>query len=275
VLVKSLLRQAGKPEQAETWREVSEMKTRFLNMAAHELNTPLTPMRLQMHLIRAGAFGPLNERQANAFGILERNLERLHALVQEILDVARIEGGGLRTNPEIFAVDAAVQEAVESFRETAHRMHVEIIVPKPSGQFIEADRNRFLQILYNLLSNAIKFTPAPGKVFVAVEVQDGRVAVRVQDTGVGLTAEQLEQLFRPFSRQHESAVPAAGGTGLGLFISRSLAEAMGGTLKATSAGPGLGSTFELVVPQAGARIEAVRQVTPEEDAIARRLREII
>ena len=251
------------------------MKTRFLNMAAHELNTPLTPMRLQMHLIKSGVFGKLNKKQDNALRILERNLERLRGLVQEILDVARLEGGGLRTNPEVFPLDEAVTEAIEAFEETARRVGVKLAAPRPSGLTVEADRNRVLQVLYNLVSNAIKFTPAPGKVFVTVERTDGHVAIRVQDTGVGMTAAQIEELFKPFVRQHEQSLPGAGGTGLGLFIAKGLADAMGGSLSAKSPGTGKGTTLEFILPTAGARIEPVRHVTAEEDAIAQRLREII
>lgn len=262
-------------QELATWQAISQMKTRFLNMAAHELNTPLTPMRLQMHLIKSGAFGELNARQGNAMRILERNLERLHALVQEILDVARIDGGGLRTNPEVFALDEAVAEALESYQETAQRVGIALVAPAPTGLYLEADRNRMLQVLYNLISNALKFTPAGGTVHVDVTPNNGHVRLRVRDSGAGMTAQQLQELFKPFARLHEQSVPGAGGTGLGLFIAKGLVEAMGGTLTASSAGPGQGSTFEFTLPTAGARIETVRHVTAEEDAIARRLREII
>jgi signal transduction histidine kinase len=259
----------------EELRRLSEIKSRFLNMAAHELNTPITPMRLQLHLLRSGVLGAVGEAQEKALRILERNLDRLASLVQEILDVARLEGGGLRTKPEPLALDDLVKEAVESFEEPAHRVGLSLAPPSSSHAVVMADRNRTLQILFNLLSNAIKFTPAPGEVRVNVSSHDGKAFVTVADTGLGMDATQSQALFQPFARLHEHSAAAAGGTGLGLFISRGLAEAMGGALTAESAGKGKGSTFRLVMPLAGVKAVPAIAHSVEEDALARRLRELI
>lgn len=278
---------------------------RFLNMAAHELNTPLTPLRLQVHLLRSGAFGKTSARQQKAIAIMARNLERLHGLVQEILDVARMEGGGLRTKLAPFDLRAGVQEALDAFAETARQLGVDLRLhgktwhplpadvdatpgrdrteadledPKARGRdalIVLADRARVLQIVQNLVSNALKFTPRGGRVNVTMEALPDAVLLRVRDTGAGLSPEQLGQLFRPFARPLEATAPDVGGTGLGLFIARGLAQAMGGSLIASSPGAGKGATFTLTLaPAHGAVAEAVRaRVT--EDPVAARLREIM
>lgn len=319
VVARGRPRPNGRPD----WRRESEVKSRFLNMAAHELNTPLTPMRLQMHLLTSGAFGKVTARHAKALRVVARNLDRLQALVQEILDVARMEGGGLRTRATVVDLDAAIEEAVASYEETAQRLGVRLRIQRKTGLQIESDRGRLLQILHNLVSNAVKFTPRGGRVEVVAEglghvgpdappsgrqarsgpkggngdkggnADKGRepeakagggppgprfASISVRDSGAGLSVAQASALFKPFSRPHETTLPDTGGTGLGLFISLGLAEAMGGSLSATSPGPGLGSTFTLVLPTSASHVGDRPPPTGaphEEDAVAQRLREII
>ncbi|HET6398467.1 MAG TPA: HAMP domain-containing sensor histidine kinase [Candidatus Thermoplasmatota archaeon] len=267
------VRSLEEPTQEEL-RRLNDLKTRFLNMAAHELNTPITPVRLQLHLLLSDAFGGLNPAQRKAVQIVQRNIDRLGALVQEILDVARLEGGGLRMRLEDVGVDDIVRDVWESYEEPARRVGIRLLGPAASGAVVHADRVRAGQILYNLLSNAIKFTPADGEIRVTVEPRSDLVDVVVRDTGHGMTGEQIAQLFRPFTRLHEEL--ATGGSGLGLYIARGLAESMGGRLAASSPGPGKGTTFRLSLP-AGRAIRAhVRPTTtPADDELARRLRQLI
>lgn len=253
---------------------MNRFKTRFLNMAAHELNTPITPMRLQLHLLRVGALGTLHDSQQKAVDILDRNLNRLAGLVQEILDVARLDAGGLRMRLEPFSLDAAVKEAWEAYEEPARRLGIRLLAPAASHAMVFADRARTGQVLYNLLSNAVKFTPADGEIRMVLRRSGKAMEVVVFDTGLGMAPEQLRQLFQPFARVHEESV--AGGTGLGLYVSRGLAEAMGGTLTAASDGPGRGASFRLTLPLSD-RPQAVIEAPlgGPEDLLATRLRELI
>ncbi|MEA3204152.1 MAG: hypothetical protein QOI63_1832 [Thermoplasmata archaeon] len=263
--------------EIEKLREMGQFKTRILNMAAHELNTPLTPLRLQTHLLLSGSLGSLEGRQRHAVEILDRNVNRLATLVQEILDVARLQGGRLKVVVAPVDLAGAVNEAVDSFAETARRLSIDLAVQTAPGLAVQADRGRLLQILFNLLSNALKFTPEGGQVRILAAVEDKFARIEVRDSGSGMTAEQISRLFQPFTQVHDTKALTVPGTGLGLYICRGLAEAMGGRVVAVSAGPGKGSTFRLHLPLATERpapAVPARQPAPQ-DALARRLRELI
>lgn len=273
---------AAHDAEVASLRQMNEFKTQFLNMAAHELNTPLTPLRLHLHLLKAEEMGKLNERQSRAVALLDRNVVRLSGLVGELLEVARIQGGGLRLVVTAVPVDEVVDEVLESFEETARRVGVQVGYAGNQGLHVLADRGRVTQVLFNLVSNAIKFTPAPGRAIVEAHPLDAFVEITVTDTGLGLTREQQARLFQPFVQVHDPRAVAARGTGLGLYISRGLAEAQGGTLTVTSPGPGKGSTFRLTLPVATGKeptgespVAELSPPQPEEDAIVRRLRELI
>lgn len=267
--------------EIEKLREMSQFKTRILNMAAHELNTPLTPLRLQTHLLLSGSLGNLEARQRHAVEIVDRNVNRLATLVQEILDVARLQGGRLKVQPAPVELAGAVNEAVDSYAETARRLGIDLAVQVEPGLAVQVDRGRLLQILFNLLSNALKFTPAGGQVLLHAAAESGFARIEVRDSGSGLTQEQISRLFQPFTQVHDTQAITVPGTGLGLYICRGLAEAMGGRIEASSPGPGQGSTFRLHLPLATERPAApvpapVPTVKPTpQDALARRLRELI
>jgi signal transduction histidine kinase len=271
--------------ELETLRKMNAFKTQFLNTAAHELNTPLTPLRLQLHLLKAGSMGGLNDRQSKAISLLDRNVTRLSGLVGEILEVARLQSGRVRLTPTVVEVDAVVDEVIESFNETARKVGVGLAFEGTPGLHVHADRNRFTQVLFNLVSNALKFTPAGGSVTVDARRAPGSdsVELQVRDTGLGLTDDQMARLFQPFSQVHDPMAVPATGTGLGLYICRGLLEAQGGRISVKSAGPGRGSTFSFTLPVAGP--EQVVSIRPApiaespmakpEDAMVRRLRELI
>ncbi len=245
-------------------QEIDRFKTDFINNAAHELNTPLTPLKLQLHLLRRSG----NESIGNAVDILDRNLTRLGSLVQDMLDIARLESGRLRIHSEPMDLAQGVWDVVDTYQEDAQARGVSLEAEPLAGTLVQADPDRVGQILHNLVSNALKFTPAGGSVFVDVRPGDGGVCLTVRDTGVGLTHEQRDQLFRPFSRVHED--PTHHGTGLGLYISHNLTEAMGGRIWCASDGPGQGTSFHVLLPAAASRpveeAEAVVDAVPAPDA---------
>lgn len=259
-------------------KETNEFKTQILNTTAHELNTPLTPVRLQLHLLKSGALGALQARQERAVGIVDRNVERLSFLINDILDVARLESGRVDVNPRPIRLAEALMDGVESFEETAARVGVALALEADEGLIVNADPERVMQVLYNLVGNAIKFTPAGGRVHVSAHGEPGCAVVDVVDSGPGLEPVQIEQLFQPFSRVHDTEHSTVAGTGLGLYICRGLIEAHGGTIQAISAGHGHGSTFRFTLPlgDADAILEPTRRNAHKPiDPLARRLRELI
>jgi signal transduction histidine kinase len=229
-------------------RELDRFKTDFLNAAAHELGTPLTPLQLQVHLLQAEEVPP--EARRRALTIVARNVDRLTLLVQDMLDVARLQSGRLEIQREAADLAALVHDTVETFRPAAGDKQTALHVEGPSSLVVAIDPKRTSQILYNLLSNAIKYTPPKGTVTLRYGLEAGLVRLEIQDNGLGFTEEQRQRMFVPFGRLHSHQLVAPG-TGLGLFICRGIAERHGGRLEASSPGPGKGATFTCLLSQEG------------------------
>ncbi len=266
--------------EVERLEQLNNFKTQLLNTAAHELNTPLTPLRLQVHLLRSQSLGGLSERQQKAVDVLERNVERLAMLVSDILDVARLESGHLNVEKEETDLVALAQEAVQSYEETARGVGVELHLDSAGHVMVEADPRRILQVLYNLVSNGIKFTPEGGRVHVAIAVDGDDASISIQDSGLGMTRSQMDALFEPFSRVHDTETTAIPGTGLGLYISRGIIQQHDGVIEASSPGSGQGSTFRFTLPLATASTPSLetKTVAPSPlvtGPLAERLRELI
>lgn len=230
----------------EELREQERLKSRFINAAAHELNTPMTPVMLQLHLLRSGQHAVHDPHQERMVQVLERNLERMKSLVHEMLDVARLQAGRLPLR-EVFDVADAARAAVDDFRLVAEARQVALRLEAPGPVPVTADRRRVEQVVSNPVSNAVRVTPAGGTVTVAASAEPDGTLVQVRDTGLGLSADQLAALFQPFTRVHDEGLQGAG-SGLGLFICKGLAKEMGGRLWAESGGPGQGATFSFLIP---------------------------
>ena len=234
--------------EAQRLKDMADFKTQFLNNAAHELATPLTPLKLQLATMRP----LLASRDPAGFDLLERNVNRLGALVDDLLDAARLQSGHLRLVVTRVPLDDLLARIALSFRAQAQEAGVTLGV-HPSGERLRVpcDEMRVEQVLFNLVHNAIKFTPRGGQVWLRAERDGQHVAVQVQDTGAGLSPEQMGRLFQPFTQVHDPRHARAGGTGLGLYIARGIAHQHGGSLEAQSPGPGAGCTFTIRLPAAG------------------------
>ncbi len=233
-------------------QQVNDLKTRLLNMASHELNTPLTPLRLQLRVLRERHLGDLNERQQRAVDLVDRNVERLADLVHEILDVARLQGGGLKLDRKPTKLTDIANEIRDMFSQMVEEQGVSFEVDLPDIT-LDADADRLVQVLSNLVSNALKFTES--SVVIHGEVEN-EVRITVEDDGAGLTEAQISALFEPFSQVHDARVYDVGGTGLGLYICKGIVEQHGGTIHAESEGPALGSRFVFTLPLAQEAPEA-------------------
>lgn len=267
--------------ELERLKELDRLKTLFINSAAHELKTPLTPIKLQIHILRR-ASREWTEDEKRSLNILERNVDRLSQLVTDVLDVTRLQASRLGVEKSSVDLNRLVLEAVESFQEPARQSGVTLESRLTPDLIVEADPKRLTQVLFNLLSNAIKFTPTGGRVTVSTSRDATYARVEVKDDGLGIKPEDLKRLFQPFTQVHDTSRSTHAGTGLGLYISKGIMELHGGTMTAASEGIGKGSIFGFTIPArsvADARPTSVRPPPPPEkrpeDTIAKRARELI
>jgi signal transduction histidine kinase len=236
-------------ELRRVYRELelaSERKSQFLANMSHELRTPLNAIIGFSEVLHEQMFGELNERQlAYVDDVLEAG-RHLLSLINDVLDLAKIEAGRMDLELSQIAIPDLLRSAVSMHSERASRDGIELnLTTEPEEITVTADERRVRQIVFNLLSNAIKFTPADGRVDVSARLDDGEVEVAVADTGAGIAAGELESIFEEFEQTSEGK--EAGGTGLGLPLSRRLVELHGGRLWAESQ-PGHGSTFRFTLP---------------------------
>jgi signal transduction histidine kinase len=238
-------------EEARTIAEsASRAKSEFLAVMSHELRTPLNAIGGYVQLIDMGIHGPVTHAQRDALERIRRSQHHLLGLINDVLNLARIETGrveyAIETLP-LADVVAGLGPMIEP-QLAAKGLSYAVDLP-PAPVAIRADREKLAQIFLNLLSNAVKFTDAGGAVTVRARAVDGRVEIAVRDTGIGIPTEKLEAIFEPFVQVRSGPTRAAEGAGLGLAISRDLARGMGGELTVASA-PGEGSTFTLTLPSA-------------------------
>ncbi|HUR68769.1 MAG TPA: PAS domain-containing sensor histidine kinase [Candidatus Thermoplasmatota archaeon] len=249
VLAEKALREQEELQATNTrLRELDAMKTQFINNAAHELGTPLTPIKLQAHMLNSERLGPLSDKQRHSVKVLSRNVDQLGALLSDVLDSARVQAGRVDVEVAPVALESVATEAVESFADSAEAQGVALNVRIEKPVTVNADARRLTQVLFNLIRNALRFTPKGGAIDVVVGERDGRAFFEVRDSGRGLKPEDIQRLFQPFSQVHDLTETARGGTGLGLYIARGIIETHGGDISCESPGIGKGATFRVRLP---------------------------
>ena len=230
----------------EVAEAASRAKDHFLSVLSHELRTPLTPVLATLSLMEQRA--ELSPELRSEIEMLRRNVEAEARLVDDLLDLTRISRGKIQLHFEVVDAHAAIRNTLTMFQPDIDAKSLEASVAlRAREHHVWADPGRLQQVLMNLVSNAIKFTPEGGTITVrsANHGAEDRLAVEVRDTGVGMDPSMLERLFEPFEQGDQSATRPFGGLGLGLSIARSLMEMHKGTIRASSEGPGRGSTFTL------------------------------
>jgi signal transduction histidine kinase len=254
---------AGPPELrafAETFNEMAarlerqrELQLAFVAAVAHDLRNPLTALKVALARVRPDRPLPAEERLRQTVEVFGRQVARLERLLEDFLDASRIEAGRISLELADCDLRDLAREAVELFTGASARHDVMLAVP-PGPVLARCDPARVTQVLNNLLSNAIKYSPAGGRVSVSVRLSDDRAELAVSDEGIGVMAAERDRIFEPFWRGTGARdVP---GAGIGLSISRRIAEAHGGSLDLDGL-PGSGSTFRLRLPRAGAPAAAV------------------
>jgi signal transduction histidine kinase len=239
-------------------RAAIDSRDTFLAMLGHELRNPLGAISLAVEMQQRTSERPSREQQ-----IIARQASHLTRLVDDLLDVARVTHGKVvlsRQPVDLVQVLRATCEGLEG-RAAAHQLRLTLAASVPEV-WVDGDRHRLEQVFGNLINNAIKYTPPGGAVGVSLTMEADRAVVEVTDTGIGLAPQEIERIFDAFAQVDRSLARSEGGIGLGLALVRSLVDLHGGYVRATSAGPGLGSAFVVELPRSSSRLRSRRPRTP-------------
>ena len=248
--------------------EANRLKDEFLATLSHELRTPLNAILGWAHMLQtAQARANLLDRGLQA---IDRNARAQAQLVDDLLDVSRVISGKLALKEDDVSLRAVIGEAVDAVRPSlaAKALRLRMSVDPAADIIIRGDGDRLRQVVWNLLSNAAKFTPSGGSIDIDVRRAEDAFEIRVSDTGVGIDAEFLPHVFDRFRQADSAPARRHGGLGLGLAIVRHLVEAHGGTVLASSDGPGTGAAFVIRLPLAGARPRPLPAVAHTQPSIA-------
>jgi len=233
-------------------RAADRMKTDFIALASHELRTPLVTIKGFLELVLDGTTGPLNAEQLEVLQLMHQGANQLDTIVDDLLDISRIESGHLTLHPRAFDLQKCIETTAATLQLQFVAKHQSLTLELESElPPVNADEQRVVQILLNLLSNAHKYTPDGGSITVRAQTAKGFAQVDVIDTGIGLSEEEQQHIFEQFFRANNETVRDISGSGLGLAITRTLVDQHGGTLTVQSR-PGAGSTFSFTLPLAEA-----------------------
>ncbi len=225
-------------------KEVERLKDELISTVSHELRTPLTTLRGFVELLLARDFPPEKERQF--LGIVDQETMRLTRLIDDFLDIQRIESGRQEYRFESLDVLALLRDMAELFQKSDHKHTIR--VDAPAGlPLVQMDGERIRQVLENLISNALKFSPAGGEILLRAGAEGNEIEISVTDPGIGIPAEEIPRIFQKFYRVERPGMPRFPGTGLGLAMVREIVQKHGGRVWAESE-PGRGSTFHFTLP---------------------------
>jgi PAS domain S-box-containing protein len=228
----------------------NRLKDQFLANLSHELRTPLNAILGYARLLQTGIIPP--EKWPQAVAVIERNAIAQNQLVEDLLDMSRITTGTIHLDPAPVPVASVIRQALDAVTPAATAKTIEVVVDlDPFAGTVTADTTRLQQVFWNLLNNAVKFTPAGGRIEVALAREGGDVAVTIRDSGIGIAPEFLPFVFVPFRQGDARVSRRHGGLGLGLAICKQLVELHQGTIEATSGGPDCGATFTVRLPSQG------------------------
>ena len=233
-------------EKYEHEKELGKIKDKFVSVVSHELRTPLTSINLYSSLLRDGKLGKINPKQKNAASVVKDETTRLSTLINDILDLSRLEEGKLKLRLSIFDLYSFVESSPSSY--LARQKGIKIINNVPKDLKIKVDPEKFQQILVNLISNATKFTEKGGKITINCKSKKGNYEISVEDTGSGIPKKELEKIFDKFYQVEHYMTRKEGGSGLGLAIVYELIKLHKGDIKVTSK-VGKGTKFTIIIPK--------------------------
>ncbi len=224
-------------------KKAYDIKDNFTNMVSHELRTPLATIKESISLVSEGDTGPVTQEQKNMFNIVKRNVDRLARLINQVLDLQKIEAGAMRFDLKDNDINKIAEETYRTMLSLASKKGLKLVLNQgPDLPMIKCDKDRISEVFLNLIDNAIRHTEK-GAVTITTSISDNCVKISVQDTGHGIKEEDVSKLFQRFSQLERKA----GGTGLGLAICKEMVEAHSGTIWVESV-PGQGSVFNFTLP---------------------------
>lgn len=232
-------------EETTEKKKLEKQKDDFLSIASHELKTPITSIKAFTQLLQKYYTATSDATAARYLKTIDTQVNKLTMLVQDLLDVAKLQKGEIDYHKDIFALDELISEVVEEMRPLTKK-HTLIAEPI-SAITVIADRYRLSQVLTNLIANSIKYSPAGGKIVVSASIKEDEVIVRVQDSGIGIPKDKLEKIFNKFYRVFDKKRDSFPGLGLGLYISKEIVVKQGGRMWAESQ-EGHGSSFYFSLP---------------------------
>ena len=227
-------------------KELDRLKGTFISSMSHELRTPLNSIIGFTGIMLQGMVGELTEEQRKQLTIVKKNSDHLLELITDVIDVSRIEANQIKLDIKKFDLADMMRDVRDSFKIATDEKDLKLIMKVPEELTVESDKRRMKQIIMNFVSNAVKFTDE-GTIQMHVVERDGVVEVSVKDTGIGIRKEDLNMLFKQFSRIHEEGRQIETGTGLGLYVSKKVSDLIGGKVKVEST-YGVGSEFTFTFP---------------------------
>jgi len=258
-------------QMEEALREAHRRKDEFLALLAHELRNPMATLHNTLLLLQLTGGRDASLPLDTAVSMMSREVRQLVRLVDDLLDVSRMSRGTVELHPERIDLTMVVREAVEAARPLVEREHHFRVTLPAEPLYLMGDSVRLTQVVRNLLNNAVKFTPRGGFVWLSLEHEAGQALLRVKDNGIGIPPDQLERIFEMFAQVDTSISRSQQGLGLGLTLVRQLVELHSGQVKASSAGPGKGSLFQVVLPLLSQEGPAQEAQSETEPSVGRRI----
>lgn len=236
-------------KKLEAIEELNRTKSEFVSIVSHELRTPLAIIKEAANLITIGATGKIDKKKKKLLNMVTKNAQRLNGIIEDLLDISRIENGSLGLQYSLGDLISLLKEQANFFSKQARAKEIELKYALPQGRVnVFADLERINQVVTNLITNAIKFTEEGGKIRVELKVSRDKVKVGVIDSGVGISRENLHRLFDKFVQVSKDEQAIRRGVGLGLSIAKELVERHGGQIWVESK-PGVGSRFYFTLPR--------------------------
>jgi len=237
-------------EDITAFKQLDQMKSDFLNMVAHELRSPLVSVRQLLHVLLEGLAGPLQEKQADFVDRGTKKIDALLELINDLLNVARIEAGGYVRDRVPTDIGRIIQETVSLMEPRAREQGITLTVSCVNMKPVSADPKGMEEILSNLITNAINYSPEGGRVSITARGRESQMEIEVSDTGVGIPPEELPKIFDKFYRVKHPKTRHVTGTGLGLAIVKNVVDAHHGTIEVQSVAA-KGTVFKILIPASG------------------------